>query len=147
MDLRLTAEQELLKSRVADFVEEEVIPAAAAQYAQERIQFDRPIAKFQAIPHTLADMATQLEAARLLVYRAAWFLDQGQRDMKLASMAKIFASEMANQLADGASRILASYGFATEYDVQRHFRDARFLLFGGGTSGVLRGIIAHQMGL
>ena len=120
---------------------------AAAKYAQERIQFDRPIAKFQAISHTLADMATQLEAARLLVYRAAWLLDQGQRDMKLASMAKLFASEMANQLADGASRILASYGFATEYDVQRYFRDARFLLLGGGTSEVLRGIIAHQMGL
>ncbi|NIN66740.1 MAG: acyl-CoA dehydrogenase [Anaerolineae bacterium] len=120
---------------------------AAARYAQERIQFDRPIGKFQAISHTLADMATQLEAARLLVYRAAWLLDQGQCDMKLASMAKLFASEMANHLADGASRIFASYGFATEYDVQRYFRDARFLLLGGGTSEVLRGIIAHQMGL
>jgi alkylation response protein AidB-like acyl-CoA dehydrogenase len=120
---------------------------AAAEYAQQRVQFDRPIAKFQAISHTLANMATQLEAARLLVYRAAWLVDQGERDMKLASMAKLFASEMANQLADGASRILASYGLASEYDVQRYFRDARFLLLGGGTSEVLRGIIAHQMGL
>jgi alkylation response protein AidB-like acyl-CoA dehydrogenase len=143
MDFRLTEEQELVRSSVADFVEQEVIPAEAAKYAQGRMQFDRPIAKFQAISHRLADMATQLEAARLLVYRAAWLLDQRERDMKLASMAKLFASEMANQLADGASRILASYGFATEYDVQRYFRDARFLLLGVGTSEVLRGIIAH----
>ena len=119
----------------------------AVRYAQERVQFNRPIAKFQAISHKLADMATQLEAARLLVYRAAWLLDQDERDMKLASMAKLFASEMANQVADGASRIFASYGFAMEYDAQRYFRDARFLLLGGGTSEVLRGIIAYQMGL
>jgi alkylation response protein AidB-like acyl-CoA dehydrogenase len=120
---------------------------AAVKYAQERIQFERPIAKFQAISHKLADMATELEAARLLVYRAAWLLDQGTPEMKLASMAKLFASEMANHLADNASRIFASYGFATEYDVQRHFRDARFLLLGGGTSEILRGIIAYHMGL
>lgn len=120
---------------------------AAVKYAQERIQFDHPIAKLQAISHRLADMATQLEAARLLVYRAAWLLDHGERDMRLASMAKLFASEVANGLADGASRILASYGFATEYDVQRYFRDARFLLLGRGTSGILRGIVAQQMGL
>lgn len=120
---------------------------AAIKYAQERVQFERPIAKFQAISHRLADMATELEAARLLVYRAAWLLDQGTPDMKLASMAKLFASEMANRLADSASRIFASYGFAMEYDVQRYFRDARFLLLGGGTSEILRGIIAYHMGL
>ncbi len=120
---------------------------AAVKYAQERVQFERPIAKFQAISHKLADMATDLEAARLLVYRAAWLLDQGTPDMKLASMAKLFASEMANRLADCASRIFASYGFAMEYDVQRYFRDARFLLLGGGTSEILRGIIAYHMGL
>ncbi len=118
----------------------------AVRYAQERVQFNRPVAKFQAISHKLADMATHLEAARLLVYRAAWLLDQDERDMKLASMAKLFASEMANQVADGASRIFASYGFAMEYDAQRYLRDARFLLLGGGTSEVLRGIIAYQMG-
>ena len=120
---------------------------AATKYAQERIQFGRPIAKFQAISHRLADLATQLEAARLMVYRAASLLDRGVRDMKLASMAKLFASEMANQVADGASRVFASYGLAAEYPVQRYFRDARFLLLGGGTSEVLRGIIARQMGL
>jgi butyryl-CoA dehydrogenase len=120
---------------------------AATEYAQERIQFERPIVKFQAISHKLADMATELEAARLLVYRAAWLIDQGIPDMKLASMAKLFASEMANRLADNTSRIFASYGFAMEYDAQRYFRDARFLLLGGGTSEILRGIIAHHMGL
>jgi alkylation response protein AidB-like acyl-CoA dehydrogenase len=120
---------------------------AAVQYARERKQFGRAIARFQAVSHRLVDMATQLEAARLMVYRAASLLDDGKRDMRLASMAKLFASEMANQVADGASRVLASYGFAKEYPVQRYFRDARFLLLGGGTSEILRGIIAHQMGL
>lgn len=120
---------------------------AAIKYAQERVQFERPIAKFQAISHKLADMATELEAARLLVYRAAWLSDQGTPDMQVASMAKLFASEMANHLADSASRIFASYGFAMEYDVQRYFRDARFLLLGGGTSEILRSIIAYHMGL
>ncbi len=120
---------------------------AAVRYSQERIQFGRPIAKFQVISHRLVDLATQLEAARLMVYRAASLLDRGERDMKLASMAKLFASEMANQVADGATRIFASYGLAMEYPAQRYFRDARFLLLGGGTSEVLRGIIARQMGL
>ena len=120
---------------------------AGAQYAQERVQFGQPIAKFQAISHKLADMATELEAARWLVYRSAWLIDQGQPDMKAASMAKLFASEMANRLADQSTRIFASYGFAMEYDVQRYFRDARLLLLGGGTSEILRTIISRQMGL
>jgi butyryl-CoA dehydrogenase len=106
-----------------------------------------PIAKFQAISHKLADMATELEAACWLVYRSAWLIDQGQPDMKAASMAKLFASEMANRLADESTRIFASYGFAMEYDVQRYFRDARLLLLGGGTSEILGTIISKQMGL
>jgi alkylation response protein AidB-like acyl-CoA dehydrogenase len=120
---------------------------AGAQYARERVQFGRPIAKFQAISHKLADMATELEASRWLVYRSAWLIDQGKADMKAASMAKLFASEMANRLADESTRIFASYGFAMEYDVQRYFRDARLLLLGGGTSEILRTIISRQMGL
>jgi len=67
--------------------------------------------------------------------------------VKLAAMAKLFASETANQIADAATRVYASYGFAREYPAQRYFRDARFLLLGGGTSEILRGIIAHQMEL
>ncbi|MCP4423852.1 MAG: acyl-CoA dehydrogenase [Chloroflexi bacterium] len=119
----------------------------AIDYANERVQFGRPIAKFQAIQHKIAEMGTQLEAARGLVYRAAWQVDAGQRDMKLAAMTKLFATETANRIADECTRILGSYGFAMEYDAQRYFRDARFLLYGGGTSEVLRNNIARQMGV
>ncbi len=115
------------------------------RYAGERKQFGRPIAGFQAISHKLAGMATQLEAARWLVYRAAWEVTRGAPDVKLAAMAKLFASEMANQLADQATRIFGSYGFAMEYPAQRYLRDARFLLYGAGTSEILLTIIARQL--
>ena len=118
---------------------------AAIQYAQEREAFGRPIIKFQAIQHKLAEMATRLEAARTLVYRAAWLIDQGTPDTKLSAMAKLFASEMANYVADETTRIFGAYGFAMEYDAQRYFRDARFLLYGGGTSEILRNIIAREL--
>ncbi|MFQ5422242.1 MAG: acyl-CoA dehydrogenase family protein, partial [Anaerolineae bacterium] len=120
---------------------------AACRYANERVQFGRPIAKFQAIQHKIAEMGTQLEAARGLVYRAAWQIDQGQRDMKLAAMAKLFATEAANYIADECTRIFGSYGFAMEYEAQRYFRDGRFLLYGGGTSELLRTTIAREMGV
>lgn len=120
---------------------------ATIKYANERVQFGRPIGKFQAVAHKLAEMGTELEAARWLVYRAAWAIDSGAPDMKLASMAKLFASEMANRAADTATRIFGSYGFAMEYDAQRYFRDARFLLYGGGTSEILRTIIAKELGV
>jgi alkylation response protein AidB-like acyl-CoA dehydrogenase len=119
----------------------------AMDYANERVQFGRPIGAFQAINHKIADMGAQLEAARGLVYRAAWDIDEGRRDMKLAAMAKLFATEAANGIADEGTRILGSYGFAMEYDAQRYFRDARFLLYGGGTSEILRTIIAREMGV
>lgn len=121
--------------------------AAAIAYANERVQFGRPIATYQAISHKIAEMATQLEAARGLVYRGAAMSDAGERDLKLAAMAKLFASEAANRIADECTRILGSYGFAMEYDAQRYFRDARFLLYGGGTSEILRNIIAREMGV
>lgn len=120
---------------------------ASLAYAHERVQFGRPIGVFQAIAHRLADMGTHLEAARGLVYQAAWQIERGQPDMKLASMAKLFATEMANQAADDCTRIFGSYGLASEYAAQRYFRDARFLLYGGGTSEILRGIIAKEMGV
>jgi butyryl-CoA dehydrogenase len=120
---------------------------AARRYALERVQFGRPIGQFQAIAHKLAAMATQLEAARWLVYRAAWQVTTGQPDIQLAAMAKVFATEAANKLADEATRIFGSYGFAMEYDAQRFFRDARFLLYGAGTTEILLGLIARQMGL
>jgi len=118
---------------------------AAIQYAQEREAFGRPIIKFQAIQHKLAEMATRLEAARTLVYRAAWLIDQGTPDTKISAMAKLFASEMANYVADETTRIFGAYGFAMEYDAQRYFRDARFLLYGGGTSEILKNIIAREL--
>lgn len=120
---------------------------ASIQYANERVQFGRPIGKFQAIAHKIAEMGTQLAAARALVYQAAWQIDQAQPDMKLASMAKLFATEAANHIADDCTRIFGSYGFAMEYDAQRYYRDARFLLYGGGTSEILRGVIAKEMGV
>jgi len=119
--------------------------AASRRYAGERIQFGRPIASFQAISHKIATMATELEAARALVYRAAWEIDRGNRAMKLASMAKLFATEVANRAADECTRIFGSYGFAMEYDAQRYFRDARFLLYGGGTNEVLKNVIAKEL--
>lgn len=118
---------------------------AALEYAQEREAFGRPIAKFQAVQHKLADMATELEAARTLVYRAAWHIDQGEPDSTLSSMAKLFASEMVNRVADETTRIFGSYGFAMEYEAQRYFRDARFVLYGGGTSEILKNLIARDL--
>jgi butyryl-CoA dehydrogenase len=120
---------------------------ASMRYSHERVQFGKPIAAYQAIAHKIAEMGTQLEAARGLVYRAAWQIDAGQPDMKLAAMAKLFAAEMANKAADECTRIFGSYGFAMEYEAQRYFRDARFLLYGGGTSEILRGIIAKELGV
>jgi len=120
---------------------------ASLRYAGERVQFGRPIGSFQAVAHRLAEMATELEAARGLVYHAAAEISAGRRNKKLASMAKLFATETANRLADGCTRIFGSYGFAMEYDAQRYFRDARFLLYGGGTSEILRTIIAKELGV
>jgi alkylation response protein AidB-like acyl-CoA dehydrogenase len=117
------------------------------EYAHQRTQFGKPIGAFQAIAHKIADMATELEAARDLVYHSAWKVAQGQQDLKLASMAKLFATEGANRIADQCTRIFGSYGFAMEFDAQRYFRDARFLLYGGGTSEVLRTVIARELGV
>lgn len=118
---------------------------SAKKYALERVQFGRPIAQFQAIQHKLAEMATQLQAAHWLVWHATSQIDAGKPDNQSAAMAKLFASEMANQVADQATRIFGSYGFAMEYEVQRYFRDARFLLYGGGTSEILKNVIAKEL--
>lgn len=118
---------------------------AAITYAGERQQFGKPINRFQAIQHKLADMATGLEAASGLVAQAAWLLDNGQPHHQQAAMAKLFASETAAEIADQAARVLASYGYAMEYPVQRYLRDVRFLLIGGGTSEILKMIIAREL--
>jgi len=118
---------------------------AALRYAAERKQFGKPINRYQAIQHKLAEMATELEAAAQLVYRAAWLRDAERSHHKEAAMAKLFASEMAARVADQAARVFASYGYAMEYPVQRYLRDVRFTLIGGGTSEILKLIIAKEL--
>jgi alkylation response protein AidB-like acyl-CoA dehydrogenase len=118
---------------------------AALRYAAERRQFGKPINRYQAIQMKLAEMGTELEAATQLVYRAAWLRDAGRAHHKEAAMAKLFASEAAARIADQAARVFASYGYAMEYPVQRYLRDVRFTLIGGGTSEILKLIIAKEL--
>jgi len=117
----------------------------AVKYAAERQQFGKPINRFQAIQMRLAEMATDLEAATHLVYHAAQLLDEGKEHRKEASMAKLFASEAAASICEKAARIFASYGYAMEYPVQRFLRDVRFILIGGGTSDILKLVIAKEL--
>ncbi len=118
---------------------------AAVRYSGERAQFGKPINRYQAIQMKLAEMATELEAATQLVARAAWLRDAGKPHHKEAAMAKLFASECAARVADQAARVFASYGYAMEYPVQRYLRDVRFTLIGGGTSEILKLIIAKEV--
>jgi benzylmalonyl-CoA dehydrogenase len=117
----------------------------AVRYAGERKQFGRPINAFQAIQMKLADMATELEAATQLVRYAAWCKDSGAPHHEQAAMAKLFATEAAARICDQAARVLASYGYAMEYPVQRFLRDVRFTLIGGGTSEIMKLVIARGM--
>ena len=117
----------------------------AQRYAGERKQFGKPIDRYQAIQFKLAEMATDLEAATHLVMYAAWLKDAGRPHHKEAAMAKFFATEAGARICDQAARVLASYGFAMEYPVQRYLRDIRFTLIGGGTSEILRLIIAKEL--
>jgi len=117
------------------------------EYATQRQQFGRPISKFQAIQWMIADMATEIDAARLLVYRAAHMEDQNIRFSKEASMAKLFASEMAMRATRKAIQIFGGYGYSSEYPVERYFRDVKLCEIGEGTSEVQRMIISRQLGL
>ncbi len=117
------------------------------KYVQQRTAFNRPIGKFQLMKQKIANMVTEIEASRFLVYYVGWLLDNGQRCDKEASIAKYFASETACRAADEATRIFGAYGYSMEYPVQRFYRDTRFLLFGGGTSEILQVLIADHVGL
>lgn len=117
----------------------------ALAYSKERVQFGQPIARFQAIQWMLADMATEIEAARLMVYRAAWLKDQGVRFTKEAAMAKLFASEVAERACFKALQIHGGYGYMREYDVERMYRDQRLCTIGEGTSEIQRLVIARQI--
>jgi butyryl-CoA dehydrogenase len=119
--------------------------AASVGYAGERKQFGKAIGRFQAIQLKLAEMATDLEAATQLVRYAAWLHGAGRPHHKEAAMAKLFATEAAAAICDQAARIFASYGFAMEYPVQRYLRDVRFTLIGGGTSEILKLIVAKEV--
>jgi butyryl-CoA dehydrogenase len=114
----------------------------AVAYAKEREQFNQPIANFQAIQWMIADMATEIEAARLLVYRAAWLKDNGLRYGTEASMAKLFAAETATRVAGKAIQIHGGYGFTESYPVERAYRDAKITEIYEGTSEVQRMTIA-----
>jgi alkylation response protein AidB-like acyl-CoA dehydrogenase len=119
----------------------------ALDYAKERKQFGRPIGTNQVIAHMLADMQTELEASRLLMWRAAWLLAGGKDALKEISMAKLFASETYAKLANLGMQVLGAYGYNMEFDMQRHFRDARSATIGAGTSQMQRNLIAGLMGL
>ena len=115
------------------------------RYAQQRETFGKPIWQHQSVGNYLADMATQLTAARQLVLFAAERFDAGERCDLEAGMAKLFASEMAMQVALDAVRIHGGYGYSTEFDVERYFRDAPLMIVGEGTNEIQRNVIASQL--
>jgi alkylation response protein AidB-like acyl-CoA dehydrogenase len=117
----------------------------ALRYAQERESFGKPIWQHQSIGNYLADMATKLEAARQLVHYAARRYDSGERADMEAGMAKLFASETAMEIALNAVRIHGGYGYSTEFDVERYFRDAPLMIVGEGTNEIQRDVIARQL--
>jgi butyryl-CoA dehydrogenase len=117
----------------------------ALKYSQERHQFGQPLSNFQAIQFKLADMATQIEAARLLLHKAAWLKDNKQPFGKLAAMAKLYASEVGEFVCREAIQILGGYGYVQEYNVERMYRDVRLTTIGEGTSEIQRIVIARQL--
>jgi alkylation response protein AidB-like acyl-CoA dehydrogenase len=118
---------------------------ACVAYARERRQFGRPIAEFQAIQWTLADMATRIDAARLLTYRAAWLRDRGQPYTREASTAKLVAAETATWATARAVRLFGGYGYLEDYPVERYFRDAQITEIYEGTSEIQRLVISRQV--
>lgn len=119
---------------------------AAAKYAKERRQFGKAISEFQAIQFKLADMATQIEAARLLTYHAAWLADRKQpRFTKESSMAKLYAGEVAVRVANEAVQVFGGYGFVKDYPAEKYYRDVKLCTIGEGTSEIQRLVIARQI--
>ncbi len=114
-------------------------------YAQERQQFGKPIAEFQGIQFKLADMATQIDAARLLMYRAAWMKDNGKKTTKQSSMAKLYASEISVKVCEEAIQIHGGYGYTKDYPPEKYWRDSKLCTIGEGTSEIQRIIIAREL--
>jgi short/branched chain acyl-CoA dehydrogenase len=119
----------------------------ATAYARERKQFGKPISSFQAIQFKLADMATEIEAGRSLVYKAAWLKDQGRPFAQAAAMAKLYTGELAHRVANHALQIHGGYGYMDEYAISRLYRDQKVLEIGEGTNEVQRLVIARNLGL
>jgi alkylation response protein AidB-like acyl-CoA dehydrogenase len=119
----------------------------ALRYAGEREQFGRPIGRFQAVQFKLADMATEIEAGRNLVYKAAWLKDQGRPFAQQAAMAKLYTGELARRACNESLQIHGGYGFMDEYPISRFYRDAKVLEIGEGTNEVQRLVIARGLGL
>jgi short/branched chain acyl-CoA dehydrogenase len=119
----------------------------AYAYAQERKQFGQPISKFQAVRFKLADMATELEAGRALVYKAAWLKDQGRDFALAAAQAKLYTGELSNRAVNWALQIHGGYGYMDEYPISRLYRDQKILEIGEGTNEVQRMVIAKHLGV
>lgn len=115
----------------------------ALKYAKERVQFGRPISDFQAIQHKLADMATQIEAARLMTYKAAWYIDRGRIVPQLTCMAKNFATTAACRIIFDALQVFGGYGYLAEYDIERYYRDIRITEIYEGTTEIQKNMIAR----
>jgi len=118
---------------------------SAVRYSGERQQFGKPIREFQAIQFKLADMATQIDAARLMMYRAAWMKDQGKRTTKESSMAKLYASEVSVRVCEESVQIHGGYGYTKDYPAEKYWRDSKLCTIGEGTSEIQRIIIAREI--
>ncbi|MCT9084820.1 acyl-CoA dehydrogenase family protein, partial [Streptomyces fulvoviolaceus] len=119
--------------------------ALAVKHATERHQFGRPLSAFQAVGHKIADIGTEFEAARWMVYRAAWLADQGRPYSTEAAMAKLYASEVANRAASQAVQIHGGYGYVRESEISRFYADAKILEIGEGTNEIQRNVIARAL--
>ncbi len=118
----------------------------ALSYSKERVQFNRPISSFQINAFKLADMALEIEAARLLLYKACWLKDQSKPFGKLAAMAKLYASEVMGRVVNEAVQLHGGYGLMKEYNIERFYRDQKLLTIGEGTSEIQRLVIARHIG-
>lgn len=145
---------EVMKNFQGERLVGSIFPIAYAQlaldetieYVRERKQFGRPLAAFQVTQHKIVQMAMELEAARELAYKASWMYDQGMECTKEVSMGKAFATEVAKRVSDECLQLHGGYGYMMEYFVQRAWRDIRMYTIGGGTTEIMKEIIAKQMG-
>ena len=119
----------------------------ALDYAKTRVQFGKPIGKFQAVSHKLAEMKSMLDIAQTMVYRYAWLMEQGKNTRQDAAILKLYTSESYKSISDMSLQILGGYGYCMEYPMQRFFRDSRLATIGGGTSEIQKNIIASSLGL